>query len=266
MRARVLDVGTLADRCLIAATRKCAYVRWLSLALCMTVTKAMAGPPFLTDDPDPVDRHHAEVNAIYQEVRTSGGRAGVLSGEVNQGCAAETQCHVAVPLAFDRPDGGPFQTGLGDIELGVKFRFLHSDASAWSAAIYPTATLPTGDQSRALGNGRAQLLLPLWVQRSAGPWNFDAGIAWLANPARDARNSWFAGLLAQRSFGDRLSLGAEVFRRSSVAQGVPASCGFNVGAIVSIAAHHNLLVSAGRGLSGGQTNTRSVFVAYQLEL
>lgn len=226
----------------------------------------MAGPPFLTDDPDPVDRHHAEINAIYQEVRTSDGRAGVLSGEVNQGCAREVQCHVAAPLAFARPDGGPFRTGLGDVELGAKFRFLHDDDSVWSAAIYPTVSLPTGDESRGLGNGRAQLLLPVWVQRSAGPWNFDAGVAWLANPARDARNSLFAGLLARRSFGDRLSLGAEVFRRSSVAQGVPTSCGFNVGAIASVSPHQNLLVSAGRGLSGVQTNRRSIFMAYQLEL
>ena len=226
----------------------------------------MAGPPFLTDDPDPVDRHHAEINAIYQAVRTSDGRVGVLSGEVNQGCAHEIQCHVAVPMAMDRPDGGPLRTGLGDVEFGAKFRFLHDDSSVWSAAIYPTVSLPTGDESRGLGNGRAQLLLPVWVQRIAGPWNFDAGVAWLANPARDARNSWFAGLLAQRSFGDRLKLGAEVFRRSSMAQGVPASCGFNIGAIASVLPHHNLLVSAGRGVSGIETNRRSIFLAYQLEL
>lgn len=240
--------------------------RWIVLALCMASVSAQAGPPFLTDDPDPVDRHHAEVNLIYEAVRTSDGRAGAVSGELNVGCAAETQCHVAVPIAFDRANAGPFRSGAGDMELGVKFRFLHDDDSNWSAAVYPTLTLPTGDAARGLGNGRAQLLLPVWIQRSTGPWNFDAGVAWLGNPARDARDSWFAGLLAQRSFGERLSLGAEVFRRSSVATGQPASVGFNVGAILGIAPHHNLLVSAGRGLSGVQTDRGSVFVAYQAQL
>ena len=262
----MLEADVIPHRGSIIGMTRSACGRWLTLALCLAATSAMAGPPFVTDDPDPVDRGHAEVNAIYQEVRTSDGRAGVLTGELNQGCARETQCHVAVPLAFDRPDGGPSRTGVGDIELGVKFRFLHDEDSAWSAATYPTLTLPTGDESRGLGNGRTQLSLPVWVQRSAGPWNFDAGVAWLANPAPDARDSWFAGLLAQRSFGDRLKLGAEVFRRSSVSQGVPASCGFNVGAIVNVALHQNLLASAGRGLSGVQTNRRSVFIAYQLEL
>ncbi|HYP31633.1 MAG TPA: transporter [Burkholderiaceae bacterium] len=240
--------------------------RCLTVPLCLAAMAAHAGPPFLTDDPEPVDAGHAEINAIYQETRSSDGRAGVLSGEVNYGCARETQCHVALPAAFDRPGAGPLRVGLGDVELGVKYRFLHDDDPGWSAAVYPTVTLPTGDAPRGLGNGRAQLLLPLWVQRTVGPWSLDAGVGWLANPARDARDSWFAGLLAQRSFGDQFSLGAEVFRKTSPAPGVPNSCGFNVGAIANLAPHHNLLFSAGRGLSGVQTNRRSVFLAYQLEL
>jgi len=255
-----------------ASVPRCALVPWrvarpcwLVAGSCAVVTLAHAGPPFLTDDPEPVELHHAEVNLIYQQVRSVGGRAGAFSGELNVGCARETQCHVALPVAFDRASGGPYRSGIGDAEFGLKRRFLHSDDSPWSAAIYPTVTLPTGDESRGLGNGRAQLLLPVWIQRTAGPWAFDAGLAWLGNPARGARNSWFAGLLAQRSFGERFSLGAEVFRRSPVAQGGPTSVGFNMGAVVSVASHQNLLLSVGRGLSGTRTNRGSVFVAWQLE-
>src|SRR5450759_4811995 len=49
---------------------------------------AFAGPPFLTYDPEPVDRHHAEINLLGQQMRTSAGRGGSLSGEVTLGCAA----------------------------------------------------------------------------------------------------------------------------------------------------------------------------------
>ena len=238
----------------------------VSLALGIACSAAVAGPPFLTDDPEPVDMNHAEINLIGQQTRSSGGRSGSASGELNLGCAAETQCHVAVPIAFDRPVGGPSQAGLGDIELGVKFRFLDRPDDGWAAAIYPTLDLPTGDAGRGLGNGRAQLLLPLWVQRSVGAWSWDAGIARLLNRAPDARDSWFAGLLAQRSFGDALSFGAEVFRRTSTAAGEPSAAGFNAGAIVKVAPNQNLLVSAGRGLTHVETNRCSMFLAYQLEL
>lgn len=237
-----------------------------AIALGVACTPAVAGPPFLTDDPEPVDLRHAEVNLIAQQTRAAGGRGGSASGEFNLGCAAETQCHVAVPIAFDHPAGEAPRAGPGDVELGVKYRFLDSPGDGWSAAVYPTLDLPTGDAARGLGNGRAQLLLPLWVQRSSGPWRWDAGIARLVDRAPGARDSWFAGLLAQRSFGERLTLGAEVFRRSSTATGEPPAAGFNVGAIVAIAPHQNLLASAGRGLTRVETNRCSMFLAYQLEL
>jgi len=238
----------------------------VTIVLGVSCAAALAGPPFLTDDPEPVELHHAEINLIAQQTRADGGRSGSGSAEANLGCAAETQCHVAVPIAFDHPADGAPQAGLGDIELGVKYRFLDRPDDGWSAAIYPTLDLPTGDDRRGLGNGRAQLLLPLWVQRSSGAWSWDAGIARLIDRAPDARDSWFAGLLAQRAFGERLTLGAEVFRRTSTAIGESPAAGFNVGAIVNIAPQQNLLVSAGRGLTHVETNRCSMFLAYQLEL
>ena len=236
------------------------------IALGFASSSVVAGPPFLTDDPAPVDLHHAEINLIAQQTRAISGHGGSAAGEVNLGCAAETQCHVAVPIAFDHPAGGASQEGLGDIELGVKHRFLDQPGDGWSAAVYPTVDLPTGDAHRGLGNGRAQLLLPLWVQRSSGAWSWDVGIARLINRAPGARDSWFAGVLVQRSFGEWLTLGAEVFHRTSTATGEPSAAGFNVGAIVNIASQQNLLVSAGRGLTHVETNRCSMFLAYQLEL
>ena len=237
-----------------------------AVVLLAASTAAVAGPPFLTDDPEPVDLHHVEVNVIGQQTRAIAAHAGSLSGEVNVGCAAETQCHIALPVAFDTRAGGGSRAGLGDVELGVKYRFYRQSDDGWSAAVYPTLDLPTGNAGHGLGNGRAQLLLPLWVQRSVGDWSWDAGIARLFNRAPDARDSWFAGLLARRSFGDRLGLGAELYRRTSAAASERSATGFNVGGIVSLSPHQNLLMSAGRGLMHVETNQRSLFLAYQLEL
>jgi hypothetical protein len=234
------------------------------LACCCAV--ARAGPPFLTDDPVPVDRHHTEVNLALQGTRADAGRSGTLSADVNYGCAQETQCHIAVPLAFASAPGAGWRAGPGDMELGVKYRFLDRPDDGVMAAIYPTAFLATGDASRGLGNGHAQVLLPLWVQKASGPWTWDAGAGYLVNRAAGARNSWFLGLLAQRSFGERLSLGAEIFHRTPVAQDAPSTSGFNVGATVKLADTRNLLISVGRGLQGVAANRFSFYAAYQLEL
>ncbi|MDB5954007.1 MAG: hypothetical protein JWP60_615 [Ramlibacter sp.] len=233
-------------------------------ACCCTI--ARAGAPFQTDDPEPVDLHHTEVNLALQQTRTNAGPSGTMAADVNHGCAAETQCHFLVPLAFNGSSGSGWQSGIGDIEVGVKYRFFHRPDDGVMAAIYPTVFLPTGNASRGLGNGRAQLLLPLWLQKSSGAWTWDAGAGYLVNRAAGARNSWYLGLLGQRSFGDRLKLGGEVFHRTALAQDAAPTTGFNLGATVKLTESRNLLLAVGRGLQGVAANRFSLYAAYQLEL
>lgn len=237
----------------------------LATLLCVC-SLVYAGPPFLTDDPVPVEPHHTEVNLALQGSRTSEGASGSFAADVNHGCAKETQCHVAVPIAFSRAAGHGMQTGIGDVELGVKYRFINQADSGFMAAVYPTLFLPTGDACRGLGNGRLQVWLPLWVQKSAGPWTWDAGAGYLTNPAPGARSSWFFGLLAQRSVGEHLKVGAEVFHRTPVADDVPHTTGFNVGATVKVAKDRNLLFSIGRGVRRVPFDRSTFYLGYQLEL
>jgi hypothetical protein len=44
------------------------------LALGTAGGAAVAGPPFLTDDPEPVELRHAEINVIGQPTRAADGR------------------------------------------------------------------------------------------------------------------------------------------------------------------------------------------------
>lgn len=238
----------------------------LAVIALMASVSAWAGPPFVTDDPEPVERFHTEVNVATQATRSGSGQVGTLGAEANYGCAAETQCHIALPGAFAGSLGPRMRAGIGDAELGVKYRFLNHEESGTMAAIYPTLFLPTGNASRGLGNGRAQLLLPLWLQESVGGWTWDAGVAYLANRAAGARGSWYTGVLAQHPLGERLKVGAEVFHRTPAAQDAPATSGFNVGAVVKLTDDRNLLVSIGRGLQAVDADQRSFYLAYQLEL
>ncbi len=105
------------------------------------------------------------MNVSSAQTRTVAGRAGSVTAEVNVGCAAETQCHFALPVAFIASAGRGPHAGLGDVELGAKYRYFNQPDAGWSAAVYPTVDVPTGDAHRSLGNGRVRLLLPLWAQR-----------------------------------------------------------------------------------------------------
>ena len=89
--------------------------------------RAWAGPPFLTDDPEPVPYRHWEFY-LFGSMDDGPGVAlyqGPAVG-VNYGVVPSLQLHLAVPTAWSVPAQGPSAKRLGDAELGLKFRFLVS--------------------------------------------------------------------------------------------------------------------------------------------
>ncbi len=55
-----------------------------ALPVALATSAARAGPPFLTDDPEPVELHHWEVYAFTQATGTGGDVSGAQPGvEVN---------------------------------------------------------------------------------------------------------------------------------------------------------------------------------------
>ena len=113
----------------------------LAAAVLLTYATGHAGPPYVTDDPEPVPYRH---------------RPGL-------------QLHVIGQLTYARPSGGSTFYAVGDTEVGAKFRFI--DEGPWypMVSMYPLFDFPTGDSAHQLGTGHARAFLPLWLQKSLGP-------------------------------------------------------------------------------------------------
>ena len=130
---------------------------------------AAAGPPFLTDDPEPVDYGRWEIIGFSMGTLVQGDTAGFLPGvEVNYGARPNVQLHVKVSAAFNSQSVTGTQFGYGDTEFGVKYRFINPDEDDWwpQVAVYPVVVAPTGDTARGLGSGAVHAVLPLWVQKA----------------------------------------------------------------------------------------------------
>lgn len=218
------------------------------LALAMP---CLAGPPFFTDDPVPVDLQHNEFYTFGTLDHASGASAIQWPAiEYNRGVAPDLQFHVVLPLAWNVPAQGSSTTGPGDMELGIKYRFVDVDDGNWQAGIFPMVELATGSARRGLGNGRTWYRLPLWVQKSMGAWTFDGGGGVIVNSAPGMYNASFGGLLAQYTFSPRWTLGAEVFRQNALAADQPGYTLLNAGGYLNFSPNFSLPFSAGTSVAG----------------
>jgi hypothetical protein len=222
----------------------------------------MAGPPFRTDDPEPVDVHHGEFYGASQITSTLEGIYGTAPhAEINYGIFPETQIHVIVPLSFNYPRIGNSTYGPGDIELGLKYRFVNESSSMPQIGVFPLIEIPMGNSQKKLGAGNTQLFFPVWVQKSWGSWSTYGGGGYLVTIRKSPANSLFIGWEGQRDFSKSLTIGAEVFGTSIPYESSENEAGFNIGTMVNLNDNHHLLLSAGRDIVG--FNDLFLYAAYQ---
>jgi hypothetical protein len=227
------------------------------------LSRAFAGPPFITDDPEPVDLHDYEFYIASYYFHMKGGTLGDGPHfEFNYGAAPNLQLHIIAPFAFSQPTGSALQYGYGDTELGAKYRLVQEGKTTPMVGVFPLVEVPTGDSNKGLGNGAAQWFFPIWLQKSFGSWMSYGGGGFWHNPGRGNKDYWFFGLEVQNQVTKQLALGAELFH-STAEQTVDGSAqtGFNVGAIYDFDDGHHLLFSVGRGFEND--NVLTSYLAYQ---
>jgi hypothetical protein len=219
-------------------------------ALSLTVV-LQAGPPFITDDPEPVELNHWELYVFGTGDRTADASAiSAPAIEFNYGLAPDTQFHLIAPVANASSSGRGWTSGYGDTELGLKYRFIEETDSRPQVGIFPLAELATGSGARGLGNGRTWYQLPVWIQKSWGPWTTYGGGGAVVNSAPGRRDHGFAGWLVQRDIGRHLTLGAEIVRQGADAAGGRGTTIADAGGYLKFTDNFNLLFSVGRSLSG----------------
>ena len=155
------------------------------LVLALIANQALAGPPYVSDDPEPTDYKHFEIYTVTNGTTTREGTAGASGIDFNYGAAPDLQLTATVPAGFDRPVGGGTNVGLSNIELAAKYRFLHQDGFGLDISVFPRISFRAARTMSATVIRR--LLLPVWIKRdwrvdgrrsaeedapspSAGPW------------------------------------------------------------------------------------------------
>lgn len=223
----------------------------ITSALMLGPGAALAGPPFMTDDPAPVDYKHSEFYVFSTYDKTNDGKDITAPAfEYNYGAFPGGQLHIVVPFLNTSPNDTASHFGISDVEIGIKYRFLEETDTTPQIGIFPMAELPTGDSDKGLGNGQTWWRLPVWIQKSWGEWTTYGGGGYVINHADGQRDYPFGGWLLQKDFGERWTLGGEVFARGKDTVDGRATTLLNVGGYYKFTPDFNLLFSVGRDVSG----------------
>lgn len=214
-----------------------------ALGLACAAAPAIAGPPFITDDPVPTDTGHWEIYSFA----TGEGRGPELDADagfdLNYGPVEDVQLTATLPLSFEHDGTDGWRSGTGDLELGVKYRFAKDEKHGFSAAIFPRAILPT---SSLAAHERTRILLPLWVGKDLpGGTSLFGGGGYELNPGPGNRSFWQAAVAVTHDLSERFSLGAELTEQGADSVGGTAQTRAGIGSIVKLSDHYALLLSGG---------------------
>ena len=221
---------------------------WKVIAVTMVslARPTFAGPPYVSDDPEPTDYKHFEIYTFSNGTATRGDIGGASGIDFNYGAAPNLQLTATLPIGFDNPAGGNMSFGPGNIELAAKYRFLHQDSFGLDVSVFPRVFLPS--PTRNLGNPAASLLLPVWVQKDwNGGWSAFGGGGCVVS-GRGAQDFCLTGGVVTYQLLSKLQLGVELFHQTADHIGTPATSSIGIGARYDINDTYHLLGYIRRGI------------------
>ena len=206
----------------------------LILLLTLAATNLWAGPPFQTDDPEPVEFRHYEVylfggsdgtpvetDPVARRLKPIGARLPIFS--CTSSCPWGPSFPPTIHCIFP-PEWARTAYGLTDMELGAKYRFIKETKHRPEFGTFTMLEVPTGNYAKGLGVGKVWYKLPIWVQKSWGHWTTYGGAGYQIVPQTGYRNFTYGGWLVQRDIGKKLTLGAEVFSHGPEGLRHPRPC------------------------------------------
>ena len=223
-----------------------------------------AGPPFNTDDPQPVDYRHWEFYVSSINTFSNNSAQGTLPHiEINYGVIPNVQLHLIIPLNYNYIQHSEFNIqhsfrfGYGYTELGIKYRFIQENDNTPQIGFFPIAEVPTS-RSNQFNNGKPQIYLPIWLQKSWGKLTSYGGAGYWINPGTGNKNWFFAGWELQYDFTKTLTFGGELTFHTSPNDNEQRttnnnSFGFNLGGFINFSQKFHFIFSGGHSFSGPKT-------------
>jgi hypothetical protein len=215
---------------------------------------ATAGPPYVSDDPEPTDYQHYEIYVFTDGMNARDGTSGASGIDFNYGAGPDLQLTAVGPIAYQIPAEEGALAGLGNIELAAKYRFLHQSQTGWDVAVFPRVLLPS--VSAQVGERHAALLLPLWLEKDWGDWSTFGGGGCEINRGGGSKDFCQASWALARQVLPKLQLGAEIVHQTADTKGGHAATALGVGLRYDVSDNLHLLGYVAPGLPNAAQTAR----------
>jgi hypothetical protein len=222
--------------------------------LLLAASPALAGPPYVSDDPEPTDYKHFEIYAFTEGVAAKADTSGSFGIDFNYGAAPDLQLTAVLPAVYDAPAIGEGAMGIGNIELAAKYRFAHQSDIGWDVAVFPRVFLPSA--SARVGDKHISVLLPLWAEKDWDDWSTFGGGGCVLSRGGGSQDYCLAGWALTRAVTPELRLGAEIVHQGADAKGGRVSTALGAGASYDLSENYHLLAYWGPSLENASDNGR----------
>lgn len=200
--------------------KKCFEKLLLAIVLSIFVfsNHVFAAHPLITDDAGTIGAGKAQVefNFEYSAHKESGIKINMtdLSAILTYGIIDNVDFVLTLPYQFIRvkAEGETFkENGISDVSIELKWRF-YDEKGIGCLALKPVLTLPTGDDDKGLGNGKATYGLYFIASKEFEPLALHLNLGYIRNENKfdDRKNLWHISLASEIELAKELKLVANI--------------------------------------------------------
>lgn len=218
----------------------------------------------ITDDPFTVGANNWEINLLPTMERVRGSTLYEAPNvDVNYGVGNRIQLKLEVPWVVSTVSGASTQSGLGNVGIGMRYRFIDESKYGFAMSTYPAFEFAGFASSvrRGVADPGRSFFLPVEIAKTVNGLGVNGEIGYLFE--QDGDGSWQYGLLFGRDASEKVELLGEL-HGSSAKDFSDREMLVNLGSRIGMTDHVTLLVSAGRTLQSPGSPTTIAALGLQL--
>jgi len=239
----------------------CRVFLFFLMSLISSAATSFAAIPLITDDTGTQGKGTFQMEVLGEYGHDKEDRiksdAEDVSATFTYGVLDPVDIVLSVPYSFWREkDGGSVEDedGIGDLALEAKWRFFEKEG--FSFALKPGFTLPTGDEDKGLGAGRATGYLFLIASKEVSSWAFHLNLAYIRNENKNDEHEdlWHASLASSYEIFKPLKLVGDIGMEKNPDRCSDVDPAYILGGFIYSPLEN---LDIGLGIEGGLTDTET---------